>query len=157
MRTLRVKKELCTGCNLCEMACSLDHTGIVNPAQARLKVIFTDDDLCYPIVCLHCQDPACVGACAAEAMYKDSRTGAVVVDEGKCTACLACVAACPFGAIFTGPEGEILKCDLCGGNPQCVKYCYPRPENNFPHLPSTEEACLQYGEIFPAAMAEEKP
>ncbi len=157
MRTLRVKKELCTGCNLCEMACSLDHTGIVNPAQDRLKVIFTDDDLCYPIVCLHCQDPACVGACAAEAMCKDSRTGAVVVDEGKCTACLACVAACPFGAIFTGPEGEILKCDLCGGNPQCVKYCYPRPENNFPHLPSTEEACLRYGEIFPTAMAEEKP
>jgi Fe-S-cluster-containing hydrogenase component 2 len=51
-----------------------------------------------------------------------------ILDADKCTACRACVDACPFGAIFVGPKGEILKCDLCGGNPLCVKYCYPRPE-----------------------------
>ena len=156
MKTLQAKRELCTGCNICEMVCALGHTAKVNPAQARLKVIFTDDEFCYPIICRHCQDPACLSACPVQAMAIDSGTGAVVLDEEKCTACRACIEACPFGAIFTGPKGEILKCDLCGGNPLCVKYCYPRPEGNFPHFPSTEEACLVYGEVLPEAKAKEK-
>ena len=38
--------------------------------------------------------------------------------------CRACVAACPFGAIRYWPEdNKILKCDLCGGDPACVRYC----------------------------------
>lgn len=156
MKTLQVKRELCTGCNLCEMVCALRNTGTVNVAQARLKVIFTDDDICYPVVCHHCQDPACLGACPAEAMHKDSRTGAVVVDMERCTACHACVEACPHHALFIGPEGEVLKCDLCEGNPLCVKYCYPRPGGNFPHLPPTEEACLQYKETSIQSKNKEK-
>jgi Fe-S-cluster-containing hydrogenase component 2 len=32
--------------------------------------------------------------------------------------------ACPFGGVFMEPSsGEILKCDLCGGDPECVKHC----------------------------------
>jgi len=35
----------------------------------------------------------------------------------------ACVDACPFGAIQLDPEGNPLKCDLCGGAPMCAQYC----------------------------------
>jgi Fe-S-cluster-containing hydrogenase component 2 len=35
-----------------------------------------------------------------------------------------CVSACPVGAVVVDPEeGTASKCDLCGGEPQCVKYC----------------------------------
>jgi Fe-S-cluster-containing hydrogenase component 2 len=34
--------------------------------------------------------------------------------------------ACPFGMIFVDAEkGFAVKCDLCGGDPECVKYCIP--------------------------------
>ena len=35
-----------------------------------------------------------------------------------------CTIACPFGATFYDADDDlILKCDLCGGAPECVKYC----------------------------------
>jgi Fe-S-cluster-containing hydrogenase component 2 len=33
-----------------------------------------------------------------------------------------CVAACPFGAVFSF-KGDIIKCDLCDGEPVCINYC----------------------------------
>jgi Fe-S-cluster-containing hydrogenase component 2 len=31
---------------------------------------------------------------------------------------------CPFGVISINPDKkEMIKCDLCEGNPQCVKWC----------------------------------
>jgi len=34
------------------------------------------------------------------------------------------VAVCPFGAIsYNAMDGKIIKCDLCGGEPQCVRFC----------------------------------
>ena len=35
--------------------------------------------------------------------------------------------ACPFGAILVDPKtGDVVKCDLCGGDPTCVKVCPTR-------------------------------
>ena len=37
---------------------------------------------------------------------------------------MACLEACPFGAIFFDSEqGVAIMCDLCGGDPACVKRC----------------------------------
>jgi len=121
MKSLKTEKDLCTGCNICEIVCSLFHTSMVNPAKARLRVTLSDDDFCYPRVCQHCEEPECIAACPAEAIYKDAKTGAVLLHEEKCTSCLACVDACSFQALFVGPNKEILKCDFCGGDPQCVR------------------------------------
>ena len=41
---------------------------------------------------------------------------------------MECVPACPFDVIFVAPDGELLKCDLCAGDPVCVKVCSTRPE-----------------------------
>jgi Fe-S-cluster-containing dehydrogenase component len=38
------------------------------------------------------------------------------------------VPGCPFDVVFVAPTGELLKCDLCGGDPVCVKACATRPE-----------------------------
>ena len=53
-----------------------------------------------------------------------STPGALEVDAARCIGCLSCVFACPFGATFVDPaSGEVLKCDLCEGDPTCVKVC----------------------------------
>ncbi len=146
VKVFRSVKELCDGCRMCELMCSLKHTGKVNPYLARVRVVESAKDPSrYPIICRHCKNAPCKEACPVpDAMYTDEKTGAVVINEEKCIKCLACVDACPFGAIQVGPDKEILKCDLCGGDPVCVKYCPPRPGYSFPHLPWPTQSCLQY-------------
>jgi Fe-S-cluster-containing hydrogenase component 2 len=35
-----------------------------------------------------------------------------------------CIAVCPFGAMSFDTLGEkVIKCDLCDGEPVCVKFC----------------------------------
>ncbi|MGQ9515551.1 MAG: 4Fe-4S binding protein [Thermoproteota archaeon] len=54
----------------------------------------------------------------------NSRTGAVNVDASKCTACGLCIKACPGSVPHIHPGGNyIIICDLCGGEPECVKAC----------------------------------
>lgn len=54
----------------------------------------------------------------------DERTGAVLVEEEKCTSCGACVRACPGKVMRLHPRTrKAMVCDLCGGEPECVKAC----------------------------------
>jgi len=39
---------------------------------------------------------------------------------GDCTACGACIAACPFGAATADEDGKPLVCVYCG---TCARYC----------------------------------
>jgi Fe-S-cluster-containing hydrogenase component 2 len=35
-----------------------------------------------------------------------------------------CLQACPFGTVnYSQVTGKVVKCDLCGGDPQCVAAC----------------------------------
>jgi Fe-S-cluster-containing dehydrogenase component len=56
-----------------------------------------------------------------KAMYKDE-DGIVKRDEEKCINCRMCVVACPYAAI-NSLKDKIIKCDLCEGDPVCIKYC----------------------------------
>lgn len=76
-----------------------------------------------PIMCMQCEDAACMKACPKGAIYRDEY-GAVLPDPKKCIACKMCISACPFGNIsFSPKKKEITKCNLCDGAPQCAKYC----------------------------------
>ena len=38
LRALKIEPEKCTGCLQCELACSLENEGVMNPAKSRIKV-----------------------------------------------------------------------------------------------------------------------
>ncbi len=76
-----------------------------------------------PPVCINCVDPACVTSCPTEALVKNNVTGLVTLDDDACNNCLACIEACKYGSIRLTPDDVIIKCDTCGGDPECVKIC----------------------------------
>ena len=41
--------------------------------------------------------------------------------------CKVCTIACPFGTVnYNADSGKVIKCDLCGGDPECAKACPTR-------------------------------
>lgn len=120
-----INADKCTGCRICEVVCSYVKTGKFNPRKARIRVTrLSQIGFDKPSVCIQCPDAKCVSACPQEALVKQSPLGTIKLLENKCTGCVACVDACPMGAINTDPEtGFPLICDLCGGEPKCVQYC----------------------------------
>lgn len=121
-----VDHRKCTGCRGCEVICAVAHTGECNPSRARIHVVkFEDMAVDLPVMCAHCAVPLCLSVCPIEgANRRDPATGAMLVDHERCIGCRYCVLVCPFGAIgLDGPTGRIIKCDLCDGDPQCVRWC----------------------------------
>jgi Fe-S-cluster-containing dehydrogenase component len=74
--------------------------------------------------CRQCNEPKCLPACPVHAIYFNDKSGALVIDEKECTGCRLCEEECPFNMIGYNPVMKIsFKCDLCGGDPQCVNIC----------------------------------
>lgn len=131
---------LCTGCGTCQVVCStIWNNGKSSLFLARIDVArnpfgTTDDDY-SPKPCLQCADPPCLKVCPVSALKVDnvSGTNARVIEERLCIGCGKCRDACPYGDKKEGvtarvfginPERRVfVKCHLCYGNPQCVKYC----------------------------------
>ena len=126
-RVLTVQAENCTGCHMCELACSSYKEGIFIPHRSRIWVVTNGlEGWSRPAICLHCEDPACLNACEVGAIYKTKTPNGdtiIIIDPEECTGCKQCVEACPFGAIAFFDEFGIIKCDLCGGAPKCVDFC----------------------------------
>jgi Fe-S-cluster-containing hydrogenase component 2 len=116
---------ICSGCRLCELYCSLQHTRGFNPLRSRIRVVELGTGVDVPVTCQQCQDPPCQKACTFDAVVYSEKLKIVTVDEEKCTGCQACVGACPYGIITMDPQTErAIKCDLCGGDePACVAIC----------------------------------
>jgi Fe-S-cluster-containing hydrogenase component 2 len=124
-KILVIQPEKCTGCRTCELVCSFVKTGEFNPARSRISVFsFEKVGFSTPVVCQQCSNAACMQVCPVGAISRNEGTGAMVVDSGKCLRCKMCTIACPFGAtIYDSVVDIIAKCDLCNGDPACVKFC----------------------------------
>jgi carbon-monoxide dehydrogenase iron sulfur subunit len=119
-----VNPSLCTGCRTCELACAFYHTKDKKPGRSRIYPIAHAPDQYIPVTCLQCDDAACAKSCCFDALKRNETTGAIELNIDKCVKCRACVAACPFGCAFIDEvHDEIIKCDLCGGNPACATFC----------------------------------
>lgn len=130
-----VHQERCTGCRLCETVCALFHDGVVSPSLSRVSVIKDEiKGTDIPILCAHCDRPACREVCPSRAIRPTGAHGTGIIDPGRCIGCRLCVQACSFGGISLTPEGEPRKCDLCGGEPRCARYC---PAGAIEYLPAS--------------------
>lgn len=114
----------CTGCRRCEIVCSLHHEGWIWPEASRIRIFMPFPGVEVVHLCAQCDDYPCVEACPVDALSVDEGTRAVLVDRERCTACGVCVEACPGEVPFLHPgDGKASICDLCGGDPECVKVC----------------------------------
>jgi len=125
-KVLVIDHEKCTSCRLCEMVCSERHGGAYRPCVSRVRVaIYPEKAVYLPQTCVQCEDAPCMEVCPSEALVRDPDTSAVLVVEENCTGCGACESACPFGAVHIWDDKAHI-CDLCGGDPECVKFCVPQ-------------------------------
>ncbi len=111
---------LCTGCEICELICSFTKFKVFNPKKSLLKIKYDYKRgfLEGANVCVQCGK--CLEVCSTGSLYMAE--GVVRIDHSTCNGCLACVNVCPNEA-FVLVNGVPYKCDLCGGNPQCVRFC----------------------------------
>lgn len=116
--------------------------GVVNvPGNIQLEMNY------WTKACQHCENPACMEQCPANAIYKDEVTGIVDTYFEKCIGCDICITACPYDVrhhndneqwydenvggqgINQHKTGTVDKCTLChhkikkGEIPACVEHC----------------------------------
>lgn len=147
---LVVNTAKCTGCERCEINCTLTNDEEVSTYISRVKVsrnlhihgedgMYNGNFTYYPDTCRQCKDPACGNACPVKAIGTND-WGTRVVDEAKCIGCGACVEACPWHMPTVNPEtNKSSKCIACGA---CAAGC-----------PSTALAIIPWDEVTAAAQA----
>ncbi len=125
---IAVDHSNCTGCRTCEMICSLYHFGQCNPLKSAIHVIRREKDgliFCLPLVCQQCDPAPCIDACPTGALSRDDNRGGLILDQTECTVCGLCIEACPLGCRLIDPENvSLIRCDFCGGDPQCIPACH---------------------------------
>ncbi len=124
----------CIGCHACTTACKSENLVPLGVTRTYVKHV---DVGVYPQArrahqvtrCNQCAHAPCVIACPTTAMFKRS-DGIVDFDKNICIGCKACIAACPYDAIFINPEDHSAeKCNFCahridmGLEPACVVVC----------------------------------
>src|SRR5512147_628982 len=125
-----VDPSRCIGCNACVAACAEcdTHAGV---STIHLETVERCDTVqTTPVICMHCEEPACAAVCPADAI---KRTPDGVVQSAlkpRCIGCSNCVHACPFGVPrYFEEEDQMMKCDMCydrtsvGKNPMCATVC----------------------------------
>lgn len=151
----------CTGCQACILACTIENRLAFDDSW---RTVYTFNDRHIPdlavshlsLACNHCESPACLTACPANAYSKDADTGFVVLDATKCIGCRYCSWACPYGAPGLDEEnGVVAKCTFCnerqeqGLAPACVDSCptgalgigdqhHPKRPRPVPGFPATD-------------------
>ena len=136
MPHVMIANKKCTGCHMCELACSAWHEGVYRPSVARLSVAVNattaevKGQTCLQTACAKCEEACAEGAIErlpieVKATGLDAAAGYVLkVNEDLCTNCGICYDVCPYGVIREHPDRAVaFKCDLCDGTPQCVAFC----------------------------------
>jgi len=132
----------CIGCHTCSVACRSNNNLPTGFLWNRVKTdggAYLDTargtypaDLhreYYPTSCQHCDAPACMAVCPADAIGK-REDGIVTQDNEKCIGCKLCLTACPYDVRVFYEEDPEYVVDFKLGD-------YDAPE----HVTSTATKC----------------
>lgn len=138
---IQTRFDLCTGCGICQLACSARLLGGYNPHRAVIRIRHDCENLYhFPVVCNQCDNAYCANVCPVGAIERNPDTGAMVVDRDRCVGCNLCRRYCPIGVVGVDPElKKSVKCDLCGGSPSCAAAC-PTGALRVIGLPAADDA-----------------
>ena len=159
VKRIVINEDYCIGCRLCEVHCLVAHSKSkkilkafkeegVRFRDAIPRIAFEQKGYTsFGMPCRHCEDAACLESCMTGALYRDEKTGAVLLNEEKCVGCYMCIMACPYGVIRRQKKKKKIasKCDYCVDTadqiPVCVKNC-PNEALTFEEVdqPAQEEA-----------------
>jgi Fe-S-cluster-containing dehydrogenase component/formate-dependent nitrite reductase membrane component NrfD len=129
-----VDQSRCIGCHACTTACKSENEVPLSVTRTYVKSVdvgtFPQARRNFQVTrCNQCEKAPCVTACPTSAMYRRP-DGIVDFDKSVCIGCKACMAACPYDAIFINPEDHSAeKCNFCahrldiGLEPACVVVC----------------------------------
>lgn len=137
-----IDTQHCVGCQTCTVSCKISNEVPGDAHWNHLESLdgeelyqptgrFPRPTLAFrPMLCNHCEDPACVHNCPTGAMRKDSSTGIVTVSRDVCIGCGYCSWVCPYGAPSMNDVDHVMsKCTFCvervaqGISPYCVASC----------------------------------
>src|SRR5437667_8899574 len=129
-----IDEPRCIGCHACTTACKSENLVPLSVTRTYVKHVdigvFPQTRRAHQVTrCNQCAHAPCVAACPTTAMFKRA-DGIVDFDKSICIGCKACMAACPYDAIFINPEDHSAeKCNFCahridvGLEPACVVVC----------------------------------
>jgi Fe-S-cluster-containing dehydrogenase component/formate-dependent nitrite reductase membrane component NrfD len=124
----------CIGCHACTTACKSENEVPLSVTRTYVKSVdvgvFPEARRAFQVTrCNMCADAPCVTACPTSAMFRRD-DGIVDFDKSACIGCRACMAACPYDAIFINPDDHSAeKCNFCahridmGLEPACAVVC----------------------------------
>ncbi|MDH3734968.1 MAG: 4Fe-4S binding protein, partial [Gemmatimonadota bacterium] len=124
----------CIGCHACTTACKSENEVPLGVTRTYVKYadvgVFPNARRAFQVTrCNQCEDAPCTVACPTQAMFRRP-DGIVDFDKSACIGCKACMAACPYDAIFINPNDHSAeKCNFCahridtGLEPACVVVC----------------------------------
>lgn len=129
-----IDQTRCIGCHACSIACKSENAVPLGVNRTYVKYVdigqFPAARRAFQVTrCNQCDHPPCVAACPTAAMVRRP-DGIVDFDKEICIGCKACIAACPYDAIFINPEDHSAeKCNFCahrlevGLEPSCAVVC----------------------------------
>lgn len=128
----------CIGCRACMTACKAENDVPLGVFRNHVRELEKGQypnvrKINFPVLCNHCDTPACKAACPEEGAIFKREDGLVLWNEAKCAGgncAKECVDACPYGMAYTHPDKQVFnKCHGCahrvdaGLQPACVATC----------------------------------
>lgn len=131
---IHINIDRCVGCFACVVTCIDQNYNIDEDGPSFRRILKYEDEknqtiTYYSLGCMHCEDSPCLSICPTTALYRDEKTGLILINKIKCIGCGKCLKACPFDVPKFDRDNKMIKCDGCveniksGVEPACVHTC----------------------------------